>query len=240
MGDKSKRTIKVRLEESETLMRKIRKDDPVNLAIPTWDLISEAIKEGRPDEALELLDYVRVVESQMNNDSFVSLAEMLLTHLANLGEEEIEKILRQRYKPRMAEFLATTHGVEEVLQRCTESQRRHHANFTVTEEPDKYVVRYDPCGSGGRLRRTREVGTTKKAYPWSWGRVGVPYYCCHCCINWEISATELQGYPAKITLVGDRPGDPCVHLFYKNPVLIPEEYFTRIGKKKDKARLESA
>ena len=229
----------IRLVESEALQKKIRRDDPVELAIPNFELVSAAIKAGKADEALEFLEYTRV-ESQANNDSFVSFAEMGLTHIASLDEEEVFKLLRQRYYPRMTEFLSVTHGVEEILQSCTSGQRRHHASFTITEEPDRYVGRYDPCGSGGRLRRTREVGTTKKAYPWSFGKAGVPYYCCHCCISWEIIAIELCGYPARITLIGDKPEDPCVHLFYKKPELIPEEYFTRVGMKKDMARIKGA
>ena len=228
----------IRLERSEELKRKIRRDDPVDLATPSWDLVSAAIKAGEADEALNFLEYTRFNESQVNNDSFVSFVETVLTHLAGFGEEQLPEVLRKRYIPRMTEFLSTTHGVEDILQRATESQRRHHANFTVTEEPDKYVVRYDPCGSGGRLRRTTEMGTTKKAYPWSWGKVGVPYYCCHCCVNWEMIAIELQGYPARLTLVGEKAEDPCIHLYYKKPELIPEEYFTRIGMKKDMARIK--
>ena len=119
--------------------------------------------------------------------------------------------------------------MEETLERCTYSQKGHHANFTIVEEPDRYVVTYDPCGTGGKLRRTRSVGTTKKAYPWSWSKSGVPYYCTHCCVHFETIATEIRGYPIKIALPGNKPEDPCVHLFYKKPELIPEEYFTRIG-----------
>jgi len=33
-------------------------------------------------------------------------------------------------------------------------------------------------------------------------------------------------------MIGERPEDPCVHLFYKKPELIPEEYFKRVGKTK--------
>lgn len=91
------------------------------------------------------------------------------------------------------------------------------------------MMRCDPCGSGGRLRRTKNIGITKKAYPWSWGKSGIPYYCTHCCLAWEIIPTELWGYPIRINLVTDRPEDPCVHLFYKKPELIPEEYFDRLG-----------
>jgi hypothetical protein len=226
----------IRLERSEALQRKMRKDDPPDLAISNWDVISQAIQAGKTGEALEFLDHERIA-SQANNDSFTAFVESLLTYIANnFGEEEVYKSLKPRYSARLAEFLSTTHGVLEELQRCTESQRRHHASFSVKEEPDRYVVSYDPCGSGGRLRRTRSVGLNKKPYPWSWDKVGVPYYCTHCCVNWEMTGIELRGYPVRITLVGDKPEDPCVHLFYKKPELIPEEYFTRIGMKKDPSK----
>ncbi len=228
----------IRLERSEALKRKIRNDDPPDLAISNWDLVSSAIKTGKVEEGLDFLEYTRVV-SQANNDGLVSFVEMMLTFIANnFGEEEVLKALKPRFRERMTEFLSNTHGIEEVLQRCAESQRGHHADLTVKEEPDKYIITHAPCGSGGRLRKTRSVGVTKKAYPWSWGKAGVPYYCTHCCVGWEITATELQGYPARVILIGEKSEDPCIHLVYKKPDLIPQEYFTRIGMKKDPSRFK--
>ena len=49
---------------------------------------------------------------------------------------------------------------------------------------------------------------------------------------WEIVPIEQRGYPLRIVEVGNKPEDPCVLLFYKNPESIPEKYFTRVGKKK--------
>ena len=131
---------------------------------------------------------------------------------------------------RASNWLSTLPGVEESLQRWAELQRAYKGNFSIIEEPDKYVVKCDPCGSGGRLRRTRSVGTLKKAYPWSWGKSGVPVYCTHCCMLFEIFPIEIRGYPIAIILSGDTPEEPCIQLFYKKPELIPEEYFTRVGK----------
>jgi hypothetical protein len=110
---------------------------------------------------------------------------------------------------------------------------------------------FNPCGSGGRMRRIGEVdktpprtgkvfnlGVTKKAYPWSWGKVGVPYYCIHCCVFHEILPIEWRGYPIKITEYSDDPMAPCYWYFYKDPALIPDHYFTRIGKKKDPSKFK--
>ena len=222
----------IKLGYSESLKRKIRQDKPFGeLAIPTWDLIARAIKEKKTEEALDLLEYARG-ETRRDNDGLVSFTEIVLSYLPKFGEQEVFKVITERSLPKIKEFLSVTHGVEETLIRLTEAQRGHHAEFVVTEEPDRYVVRYDPCGSGGRLKRLRPVGVTSKPYPWSWGKAGVPYYCCHCCIQWEIIGIELQGSPIRITLPGDRPEDPCTHLYYKKPEFIPEEYYTRVGKKK--------
>jgi len=218
----------IRLQKSEALHRKIRQDDVAELAIPTWNLVRQAMQAGEMDEALDFIDY-GCDETKAMHDASISIIDDALTYLAGFGEEEIPKLFRQSFYPKTKDFLSVTPGVEETLHRFTEYQRSHFSDFTVVEEPDRYVVRCDPCGSGGRLRRTKSVGTTKKAYPWSWGKSGIPYYCTHCCVAWEIMPTELRGYPIRISLVTDKPEDPCIHLFYKKPELIPEEYFARIG-----------
>jgi len=224
-------------EIPEALQRQFHKDDVTELAILDWNLASEAIKAGRTEEALNLFESLSAGNRRMH-DILVSLVEEIVTYLASFDEEEVMKLFRQIFYPRAKGFLSATRGAEEALQKNTQSHREHQSDFTVKEELDRYVVTYDPCGSGGRLRRTRSVGTTKKAYPWSWGKAGVPYYCCHCCLMWEVIPIELRGYPIRINVPGDRPEDPCIHLFYKKPELIPTEYFTRVGMKKDTARIK--
>jgi hypothetical protein len=57
--------------------------------------------------------------------------------------------------------------------------------FTVHEEPDRYVMRFDPCGTGGVLRRgdvetggapMETDGLTVTAADWNWNKTGVHYY----------------------------------------------------------------
>ena len=144
------------------------------------------------------------------------------------SEEEVVKAIRYRYDKKVKERLSLVPGVVETVQLFFEGQRGHYGNLSVVEEPDRYVISQDPCGSMGKLWRTKSVGTTKKAYPWSWSKSGIPYYCVHCCV-WEIAAIELRGYPERVTLPPEKPEDPCVRLYYKKPELIPEEYFARIG-----------
>ena len=223
----------VRLEHSPALGRVLRRDSQEELGIPTWKFIRDAIREGDADRALTLLDYECCV-SQATHDSIVTFVDDVLTRLALVDEDTLYEILRKRYYPRVSHYLCCTTGVKELLEISTEMHRGHGGNLVVREEPDRYVVTLDPCGSGGRLRRARDVITTKRTYPWAWSKVGVPVYCTHCCVFWEVLPTEIRGHPARINLLGEKPQDPCVHLFYKQPELIPEEYFTRIGKTKPK------
>jgi hypothetical protein len=218
----------IRLEKSKALGRIIRQDDMEDLVIPTWALVRDAIRAGKIDEALTFLDY-GCREAKTMHDSLCSFVDDALTHLATFGEEELYQVLRRRYEPVMRRWLLDTPGVMESLQRCVEFQRAHGGETTIVEESDRYVLRCNPCGSGGQLRRNKGVATTKKAYPWTWGKSGIPYYCAHCCVMWEILPTELRGYPIRLNLIGEKAEDPCVQLYYKKPELIPKEYFTRIG-----------
>jgi len=221
----------IRLEHSESLGRKIRKDSLEELRIPTWTLVREAIREGKAEEAIRFLDYA-CWEAKSAHDSLCSFIDDVMTHLAEVNEELIYEVLRKRYDSVIRRWFSETLSVEESIQRCTEWQRGHGANCTITEEPERYVIKCNPCGSGGQLRRIKDVGKMKKAYNWTWGKIGVPYYCVHCCIMWEVIPGEFRGYPIRINLVGEKAQDPCVHLYYKKPELIPREYFERIGLKK--------
>ena len=61
----------------------------------------------------------------------------------------------------------------------------------------------------------------------------MPYYCIHCCLWREVMDIEKFGYPTRIT---DCPVEdftqPCRMYFYKDPDLIPEKYFERVGARK--------
>lgn len=116
--------------------------------------------------------------------------------------------------------------------------------ISVTEDEEKFTIVMDPCGSGGRMRRgdtkdgtpsrlgpPYDFGVTKEAHPWSWGRKDVPYYCTHCAVN-EILPIEWGGSPLWVTDFNPDASKPCLWQFYKKPELIPEKYWTRVGKTK--------
>ncbi|MBI2832743.1 MAG: hypothetical protein HYX79_10855 [Chloroflexi bacterium] len=199
---------------------------------PHGPCFAKLIQGKKKENALALLDYLFLLDEE-TLESCHDLHEKLTTLLANsAGEEAAMMAWYDRAVPKIAKWLAETPGTLESLHRCTEHQLCHHGVFKVTEDEQKYIVAYDPCGSAGRIRRKREVGLTRKAYPWTWNKAGVPYHCIHCALQFEIIPIDIRGYPIRITLFDADPWKPCTHLFYKKPELIPEEYFTRVGKVK--------
>ncbi|MDW7772824.1 MAG: hypothetical protein SCH71_08045 [Desulfobulbaceae bacterium] len=239
----------IELKQSPILKRKIRQDDVADMSVPSWRFIKDLIKNGKIEDAMEFMDY-EVTRNKVIHDLLVHFIQEMLHGLSDFGEEQVEKIWRKILEPLMKYVLTHEVSVELVLHLDAELQRCHYSDVHVVEEPDRYVMTCDPCGAGGRLRRERcrrpasneytkhvwtwpwDLGVTQKPYDWSWRRTGIPYYCAHCSIMWEILPTEIIGYPVRIHVPGETPEDPCVHLYYKKPELIPEEFYRRIGKEK--------
>lgn len=247
----------IRLEYSEHLGRKIRREDWENLGISTYTKLRETMQEGKLKKGLELIDYLQT-EFKFVHDIYGDWAYSLLDFIAKkFGEEEIYVVLKENFElfTRARNPLTHSFTLEEIVQFDVENMRAHRCgvrelgNVTINDEKDRYVLIMDPCGSGGRMRRTGEIdgspprtgppynlGKTKKPYPWSWGKVGVPYYCVHCCVWYEIIPIEKRGYPSKITEFPEDPNKPCIRYYYKNPEYIPEEFFTKVGQKKDPSK----
>jgi hypothetical protein len=104
----------------------------------------------------------------------------------------------------------------------------------IVEEPDRYRLLFEPCGTGGAMRQRQVAGLTKyrESSAATWHRAGeVPSYCAHCALN-EITSIKRLGYPAWVTEFDPDPHKPCGWTVYKKPELIPERYFTRLGAKK--------
>jgi len=217
----------LKIEKSETLGRNIRRDDPPELAHSTWEGVRQAIWAGKADEACAGIDY-GCAEARMMHDAMCSFVDDALTHLAKVaGDESFYQFLVERYTPVMRRWLSDTPGVMESMQRAVEFQRGHFAELSVREESDRFVVTCDPCGSGGRMRRTKKVERVAKAYGWTWGKTEVPYYCTHCAVMWEMVPIQLGARPVRITLPPEKDSDPCVHLYYKAGKAIPEELLNR-------------
>lgn len=209
-----------------------RKEELMDAGLSTWEMVRGLLKAGEIDDAISMIDHGLTEGKEVHSNLINSIGDYLKYFFSILPEEKIETILRERYFPTAKRNVEAKASVEKIMQGFIRYQRANNSVVTIKDEPERYVVTYNPCGSGGFLIKNRPELKLDKAYPWSWSKPGVNYYCLHCCIAWEIIPTELRGYPLYIHLPPERPDAPCIQLHYKKPELIPDEYFTRIGKVK--------
>jgi hypothetical protein len=233
----------------------MRVDEPLEeLGISTYDRLRGAVEAGDKETALQLIDYL-AIEGKGLHDSYSDWVYGLLTWIAdNCGEERLFEVFKYSHDINSIAFYAQFKKfktVKQFVQWFAEQLRAHRSGpgekgeNKIWEEEERYVISADPCGSGGRMRRGGQLdgtpprdqspfnfGKTKKAYSWSWGLEGVPYYCLHCSIFHEKMPIEEKGAPVKLAEYDPDPNAPCIFLFYKSPELIPEKYYKRLGLEK--------
>lgn len=235
------------LKKSELLNRDLRHDGANEVGISTLRKAYEAMDRGDHVEAKRIAEYARL-EWQIVHDMYVNWSWSFFTYIADTyGEAELEKafrsVLGSYYKSRYDKVMAES--VESQLQLTLEGLRGHlmgegrQGDIGVTEEEDRYVLKLAPCGSGGVARQRVESGAepnpqlfgySKTAQPWTWGKENVCYYCAHCTMVNEVLAIENYGHPMRVTEYPEKAEDPCTWYIYKDPALVPAEYYERVGK----------
>jgi hypothetical protein len=120
------------------------------------------------------------------------------------------------------------------------SGMRRRGDVIVEDQGDRYLVAFDPCGSGGVMRRgdpetgrqpypLTEHGTNQQAHLWTWQKTDVHWYCAHCAIAMEWLPAQKRGYllrPLDHTLDHHAP---CPWYIYKEDRLIREYHYPRTG-----------
>ena len=125
--------------------------------------------------------------------------------------------------------------------RCHFSGKDRKGSVEIVEDEEKYRLIFEPCGTGQALRLRNIKGLTKfpEASPETWNlKNEVPPYCSHCARN-EITSISILGYPAWVTEFNPDPKKPCGWTIYKDPKLIPEKYFKRLGLEKDETKFKT-
>jgi hypothetical protein len=209
---------------------------------------ARALDDDAVEEAMSLL-----TEAQLAvHDAQADWCWGLLTVFRDaLGEERMEEALRVTQAPWLAKRYARIAEMtpKESLELTIEGMRGHFTGpgrtgtIDVREEDDRWVLSFDACGSGGRMRRGDPArgqtprtdapfnfGVTHEAHDWSWGRKGVCLYCAHCAVVNEILPIEANGAPMRVVDYPSDPADPCRWTIYKSPKLVPDEAYLRVGK----------
>jgi hypothetical protein len=140
---------------------------------------------------------------------------------------------------------------------CLEAARSHlfgperRGDIEVVETEDRYIMRFDPCGSGGRTVRGDEIEGTpprmqapynwsvsEEPHSWNHFQKGVCLYCSHCIRLMEEMPIDRFGYPVRVVdppiYDAEHPEKAlrCQYQMFKDPTKIPEEYYRRVGRTK--------
>lgn len=145
-------------------------------------------------------------------------------------------------------------GLEALMRVAFEAMRGHlvgperTGDFEFEEKEDRYILRFDPCGSGHRTLRGDIIeGTPPRMEPpynwtvsnephtWNHSTPGMCLYCIHCIVLMEEMPMERFGYPVRVIdppLYGNAKVTKCQWQMFKDPTKVPAEYYERVGRTK--------
>lgn len=239
-----------------------------------WDKFRSEVQEfvalsyrQQTEAALTKLDECKETWRQTHDrdvdHSYGLMHEIVERH----GEASIgpmwDKVLMPLFAWRYAKFDISKHPWEEALGNlmlvAIEAMRGHlvgperTGDVELEDLEDRFVLRFDPCGSGGRTVRGDWVEGTparmeppynwsvsQEPHPWNHFKKGVCHYCTHCIHLMEEMPIDRFGYPLRVIdppKYPDTDRDParrqkCQWTMFKDPTKVPEELYERTGRKK--------
>ena len=227
----------------------------------------EALHHQDRDLAISRLEDAKETWRQTHDrdvDHTYGLMDEIVTRF---GEAEIgpmwERVILPLFAWRYEKFDVSKHEWPEALDAlmlvAIEAMRGHlcgperTGDMELEEHEDRYVVRFDACGSGGRTVRGDWIEGTpsrmeppynwrasEEPHPWNHFQTGVCHYCTHCIYLMEKLPIERFGYPLRVVkppVYPDNDRDPavrqrCQWTMYKDPRQIPESDYELSGHKK--------
>lgn len=214
--------------------------------------VETAINAHKFEIFIKLLDDY-VLQARIIHDVLCDWAWALLTVMIRTwGESILGEVLRVTEEPWVTVRYEKMRDLStaESLQLTIEGMRGHFSGpnrageIMVTEEADRYVLSFNACGTGGRMRRGDPLAATgsrmaspynflnvEGAYDWTWNRKGVCAYCAHCSVVNQILPIEKLGHPMRMTQYPENPDDPCRWIIYKDATAFPIEAFSEVGQR---------
>ena len=209
----------------------------------TLDLVLEAIDAGDKKKAKELAQRM-YREFNFLHDGYGIWVSGLQTYIyKRLGIDALEEAEREAHTIEAKSVFKPIEQTDlrSLVEHLASGLRGHLQPITIVEDDEKVSLTMQPCGSGERIIQRGdykpEIGlaTVKDPHPITWGMKDFPIYCVHCPVM-EMLQIEATGAFGACHIVAEPIySGSCQFVFYKNPADIPEEFYTRIGKKKPKA-----
>jgi hypothetical protein len=204
----------------------------------TLELLLEVIDSGDKKKAKDLAQRM-YKEFNYLHDGYFTWVTGLQTYIyQNMGIDAVEEAERQAHtiESKIAFIPSGETDFRARVENMLRGLRGHLQPITVAENDEKVTITMEPCGSGERLiqKGGYEKGLAKVQEPHhiTWGMKNFPLYCVHCPVM-EALDIENTGDFMFCHSVSDPIGkEHCQFVFYKDPAYIPEEFYTRIGKKK--------
>ncbi|WP_460946475.1 hypothetical protein [Okibacterium endophyticum] len=115
----------------------------------------------------------------------------------------------------------------------------------VEEHEDRWVLSFEPCGSGGRTylptpgHRVDQTDMNDKVlgrHDWAWNTPGVCYYCTHCAVGLQSGPIDAHGvpladvYPPSSDAPAGSTSALCQYVIYKRDDAIPDAVYERVGR----------
>jgi hypothetical protein len=213
--------------------------DVARMRTPLWEQAKTAIAQGRPGDAMALID--RAVEQWSGlKDYSINWITSLLTFIGEeQGEEAVERALRKTGEEfvRPRRDTGTDWGILPAAARAKIIARAMLANMgsVDVEEDDEKIVLSFRCGSGGKLIDDGRYDgddaylRLRERSPRTFMRDELWVYCAHCSVNNEIQPVEWGATPSSVEHPPRVAGEPCVHHIYKDVTKIPPDAYERIG-----------
>jgi hypothetical protein len=205
-----------------------------------WDAWVAACAAWRAGDELEALLRAWADAHDAHLDE---VADLVDEAVAACGEVRLGELWAELQRDGRA-FYAATYGpdrpwpasAERLLQVAVEGMHGHlggprrRGEVAVSEHDDRVELRFATCGSGGRLLANRRHGVVAGRHDFAWNTAGVCRYCVHCCVLQQLGAIESLGYPARVVDPPTTPGGDCTWTVYRDPALVPDEAYRRVGR----------
>ncbi len=204
----------------------------------TLDVLIEAIDAGYKEKAKELAQRMYKEFNYLHDGYFIWVTGLQTYIYEKLGVDAVEEA--ERFAHTIESKIAfIPSGKTDFRERVIDmlgGLRGHLQPIEIKEDDEKVTLTMKPCGSGKRLiqKGGYEAGLARVREPHriTWGMKDFPLYCVHCPVM-EALGIESTGDFAFCRFVSDPVGEEdCQFVFYKDPADIPEEFYTRIDKKK--------